>query len=117
MAARLGRDGSWKDGTEMILAIWVRWIASVILLAVFLWVAVLNASMFWQVYFKGRKASSWIPLLGGSCGALALAISPVPQSSLLWWLPLLLDWGSVPGLLYPIILYLRKRKTRRRSSD
>ena len=68
-------------------------------------------------YIQRRKASSWIPLLGGSCGAFALAILPLPTASLLGWLPLLLDWGSVPGLLDTLIFHLRKRKIRRNGSE
>ena len=51
-------------------------------------------------FIRKRPAPSWIPLLGGSLGALGLIVAPVSGAAQFWWLPLLLDWGSAPGLLH-----------------
>lgn len=50
-----------------------------------------------------RKASSWVPLLGGLFGAIACYLSPFPVANRYYWLPFVLDWGSIPGLLYTVV--------------
>ncbi|HTE19413.1 MAG TPA: hypothetical protein VK689_13650 [Armatimonadota bacterium] len=83
----------------LLLPDWVRWGTGLLLLLLGLWISVLNAAVFWQTYVLRKHSPSWIPLLGGGMAALALAILPVPQANQWWWLPFLLDWGSLPGLL------------------
>ena len=78
------------------------WALAVLLGAVFLWVATLNAIVLWQGGFRRKKTSSWIPLLAGVSGSLALIVARLPQLSRWWWIPLILDWGSIPGLLFTL---------------
>jgi hypothetical protein len=61
--------------------------------------AVFNA---WTVanYFKTHKHASAIPLLGGVAGAVAISTLPVDHIGSWWWLPLLLDYGSLPMFVY-----------------
>ncbi len=40
------------------------------------------------------------PLVGGICGAIALLAVPVPFYNLFFWVPLVIDPGSIPWLLY-----------------
>lgn len=57
--------------------------------------------MNWRVVFQWivkREHSSWIPLVGGSLAAVGLTVIPFKQASTYWWLPLILDWGSLPGI-------------------
>ena len=87
-----------------------------LLLVLSLCVSALNAAVFWQTYVLRRHSPSWIPLLGGGMGALALAILPLPQANRWWWLPFLLDWGSLPGLLHAALWHLL-RIVRKRHRD
>jgi hypothetical protein len=62
--------------------------------------------VFWKNYIRRERTSSWIPIVGGLCGVAAALIVPFPLAKQFWWLPLLLDWGSLPGLSYTLI-YLK----------
>lgn len=54
---------------------------------------------------KGKKAGSWIPFIGGGSISLAMAISPLDVVADWWWVPLLIDWGSVPGVGFAIFYH------------
>ena len=73
----------------------LRVILSCLLLVMFVWLAGFNASIIWRALVRRKKSPSWVPLVGGVCGSLALVIAPVPGAREWWWLPLNLDWGSV----------------------
>jgi hypothetical protein len=87
--------------------------ASLLLLSAFLWLSWLNWSVAWRSLVRRQPAPSWIPLLGGSLGALGVVAAPLPGAARIWWLPLLLDWGCAPGLLHAL-LYHALRKLRGR---
>jgi hypothetical protein len=53
-----------------------------------------------------RRHSSWVPVLGGGVGCLGCYLSPCEFLHTSWWLPLLLDWGCVPGLTYSLFCFL-----------
>lgn len=88
---------------------YIRWIAGVAFAAVFVWLVILNASVFWERHVCKKKSPSWIPLLGGVSGVMCCLILPVPSLKAVWWIPLILDLGSVPGLVYTIFFLLRRR--------
>jgi hypothetical protein len=75
----------------------LRWIPGGVLLLVSALACVGNASVLWTYYVWKRKAPSWIPLVGGVTGVIGLWIIPVPAAHRWWWVPLVLDWGSLPG--------------------
>jgi hypothetical protein len=93
----------------------VRWLAGVCLLALFAWISTMNVSVFWKLYVRKERAPSWIPLLGGLFGVLGLVALPIPGAQRWWWLALLLDPGSVPGLVHTAIWHairaFRERNT------
>ena len=74
--------------------------ASVLLLSAFVWLSFLNWSVFWASFIRKQPVPSWIPLLGGSLGALGFVVAPVSGAAQFWWIPFLIDWGSAPGLLH-----------------
>lgn len=84
---------------------WLPWIVGLALFALFIWVAGINAIVFWEGHIQKKKTSSWTPLFAGICGAIALAVLPIPGARSWWWMPFLLDWGSAPGILYNIAYY------------
>ncbi len=85
----------------------LHWTLALLLGAFGLWMTLLNWGTVW-LGLRGRKAPSWIPLLGGGTLALALLIAPHNPWRNLWWVPLLLDWGSIPGLTAAAWLTLRR---------
>jgi hypothetical protein len=65
----------------------------------------------WRLVYsrsRGKGKGSWIPLAGGGLMAIGLAVRA--QTSSWWWLPLLLDWGCAPGLLYTAWFFLNRAR-------
>ena len=77
-------------------------IFGVLFLIVFIWVSWINWDSAFKM-FKKKEHQSWVPLLGGVSGAIAFVILPWEMLSELWWVPFVLDWGSVPGFLFAFI--------------
>ena len=70
--------------------------------------------MNWMVivnWLRTRKHSSWIPLFGGVLAMLGVALIPIAGARSYWWLPLVIDWGCFPGLLYSAIAICFQRTT------
>ena len=88
----------------------VKWILVVVLLSCFFWIAIMNGTIFWQSHIKKEQTSSWIPLIGGLFGLCALIIMPVENVIYWCWLPLLLDWGCLPGITETIIWFIKDMK-------
>ncbi len=80
----------------------VAWGVGSVLLLVSCWLCALNASVFWRIFVRKEHAPSWIPLLGGTLGAFGLGVIPVELAHRLCFLPLLLDYGCLPGLLHTV---------------
>ena len=72
----------------------VRW-TGVFLLALISLIAIVNNLRLALQWLAVRKRGSLVPLVGGVCGAVALLIVPNPAARIWWWLPLVLDPGSV----------------------
>jgi hypothetical protein len=77
------------------------WILGCLCGLCFLWLTVMNWIIFWKRHILGMEAPSWFPLLAGILGVIAVLLLPL-NLSCFWWLPLLIDWGSAPGILYSI---------------
>jgi hypothetical protein len=82
------------------------WTIGSLLLLASLWLCFLNAAVFYKLYIQKLPAPSWIPLLGGFLGVFALIFIPLDIAHKLAWLPLLLDPGSIPGILLTIVYHL-----------
>lgn len=81
----------------------LRWAFGVLLLAFAAWIIILNWRIFWKARVRREQpAPSWIPVLGGLSAAVGLLTLPLASLSMLWWLPFLLDWGSIPGLCHAL---------------
>lgn len=87
------------DLKAIAMPMWLWWMIGALCAVVFALLAFFNA---WTVanYFRTRKHVSAIPLVGGIAGAIALSILPVNHLASWWWLPLLLDYGSLPMFVY-----------------
>src|SRR5690348_3543041 len=87
----------------------IGWTAGSVLILFSVWLSALNASVFWKLYVRKVNAGSWVPFLGGIAGMVGLSIIPIHLAHTLAWLPLLLDWGTLPGISFTIychVLYL-----------
>jgi hypothetical protein len=80
-------------------------VVSVALLLVFGWVAALN---WWNVVngLRGRKTGSFIPFLGGFCGVFGMIFSGIGWLGRWAWVPLVVDFGTIPLFLWTIVFML-----------
>ncbi len=92
-------------------------IIGVALLALFLYVAFLNAWILLDGLRGKEYVPSWIPLFGGVCGAMGIGFLPVDAVKTFWWLPLFLDYGTIPGMLHTIWFYIRGKKNGARAGS
>jgi hypothetical protein len=53
------------------------------------------------------RSPSWIPLIGGAAGCLALLIADWHAGKRWCWIPLVVDWGSLPGITHAVIHRVR----------
>jgi len=84
----------------------ILWGATVVMFVLFIFLATVNGSVPWFYFVEHKEPPSWVPLLGGIFGAIALFIVPVPGAKHWWLLPFFLDYGSIPGLTHTLISYL-----------
>ncbi len=56
-------------------------------------------------WFFTNKHYSWVPLLGGVLASIGMATMPNPTMNSLWWTPLFIDWGCVPGFSWTISFF------------
>ena len=79
---------------------------SLVLFAIFIalflsnWFTVVN-------YLINKKHSSWIPLIGGIAGSASLLVYQNPNLHIYWWIPLVIDWGCLPGLFFSLLYFIR----------
>lgn len=85
-----------------------RWVLGTILLLLCVVLSVSNWTIFWQRAVRRKRAPSWAPIIGGASGATGLLIVPLNLGAW-WWVPLLLDYGSLPGFVHTGIWILRGR--------
>ena len=73
-----------------------------------LWLSACN----WTVvlrYWLTKKHSSLAPFIGGVCGAIAVYIMPVDHVKKWVWLPLFVDVGCVPLLVFTLCFFYKQR--------
>jgi hypothetical protein len=87
----------------------LQWGVASLCLLIFGLIALLNA---WTLieYRLNKKHVSAVPLVGGLLGVFGLLLLPVGGPKEFWWLPLLLDYGSVPMLTYFFLYHLWRLK-------
>ncbi|MBZ0134916.1 MAG: hypothetical protein K8I27_00920 [Planctomycetes bacterium] len=84
----------------------LRWTIAGVLGAFFLMLAYGNGWIAFQQIVLRKKAPSWIPLFGGFAGACAVIIAPVDGLWVWAWIPLLIDWGCIPGFVHTAFFWL-----------
>jgi hypothetical protein len=82
----------------------VRWIFFIFCAGVFLIAAFFNACVAWRVWFRGQPdGPSFAPILFGVIGLGAVLMAPfgtLAERASYAWLPLVLDFGCIPYLVY-----------------
>jgi len=108
-----GRDFSASVNTcpELNMMTILRWVLSIVFGSFSLWVGSLIAVLFWKNFILRQRTPSVTPLLAGVCGTIALLIVPLTGIRRWWWIPLLLDWGSL-GILVSLVYYLYMSKVK-----
>jgi hypothetical protein len=61
-----------------------------------------------------RRYISMIPLIGGVVACIACYLSPLPWLNEYWWMPLLLDYGCIPGMIHFGVYHLVQWVARKR---
>jgi hypothetical protein len=84
------------------------WLLSVALLLVGGFVIIMNWTIVFYALFK-KKYSSWAPLVGGVLAAVGLAILPMAGVAKYWYVPLIIDYGCLPGMAHTAWFYLTGR--------
>ena len=84
----------------------VLWVVSVILLVCFGSISWFNGKVCYDGFVRHRHTPSWMPLIAGIFGAAGLLLLPVAGAKRWCWVPFLLDYGSVPGLLHTAWFWL-----------
>jgi hypothetical protein len=84
---------------------WLWWTIGILCTVLFASLALFNA---WTIanYFRTGKHVSAIPLLGGIAGTVAALTLQVDRLHVWWWMPLVLDYGSVPMFVYFFVCHL-----------
>lgn len=76
----------------------MRWIVFIIGTAIMLGCMAANLATLYG-YLTKRERGSMIPLVGGASGAVAIAFGPFGAAAGYWWLPLVVDPGSLIWLV------------------
>jgi hypothetical protein len=86
---------------------YLMWICSVFALLFFGLMFFTNWRIFYHNYVKKDASTSVIPLIGGISGVIGLWLLPSANlDTILLFIPLLIEWGSIPLLLATGLLLL-----------
>jgi hypothetical protein len=77
------------------------------------YVTIVNWCVFVQNHIIKKKWSSCITLLGGGTLSIGLLLLPVDGVARFAWLPLVLDWGSLPVIVASLVIHLRMKNDTR----
>ncbi len=90
----------------------LRWTAAVIAVAVST-IIILGNVLGTLRYWTTKRRSSQVPLVGGVAGALGLIVAPWGLAK--WaWLPMAIDFGTIPLLAFAIFKLVSKKSSRER---
>jgi hypothetical protein len=92
----------------------MRWIIAAALGLAAFWLSTLNWIALVRRFSSRGYAPSWIPLVGGVLGLAALLLAPSLALRRFWWVALVVDGGSIPGLAATLGFTLYRRASRGR---
>jgi hypothetical protein len=85
------------------------WIIAIILLIIGILISAANWIIFVKNYILQRKWASAVPFLGGISGAIGIISLPIAGSACYFWIPLIVDWGSLPAIIFSLIARFREK--------
>lgn len=83
-----------------------RMLIGIVLAAFGTWIAIANLRVAWRLWILRQHAPSWTPLLGGGCIAAGLAAQQNAVLASYWWVPLIVEYGCLPGMLHTAIAWV-----------
>lgn len=95
---------------------WPLWVMCSLPFAIFLLLSIGNTAIL-IANFRDGKHRSLFGIAGGICGMLACLVCPFRWVKDLWWVPLILDPGSLPMIVWAQIRDARERTRQRQSSN
>jgi hypothetical protein len=78
------------------------WLIAVPLFIVFAYITLSNLWIILRFYICGKRGSTF-PLLGGLIGFFGICLAPSDTIKSYWWVPFVLDPGSLLLLLHTIV--------------
>ena len=93
----------------------IMWGFSIILLLFSLYMIGMNWAVFVNNHILKKKWASAVPFVGGIAGSLGLLLLPVSENWKYAWIPLLVDWGSIPVVFISLICCVCRRDHQERS--
>ena len=89
----------------------LRWILCGALVSAFLIFSLFNAWVVCrEVVLKREIGLTFAPLMGGLTGLVALFVCPLEGALTFFWVPLIVDLGTVPYLLYCMLTSAQLRR-------
>ncbi len=89
------------------------WIVAGILLTLFVLLSLGNATSV-VASLWGKQPISAVPFLGGLAGVCGFLVVPISWLGRRWWLPLIVDYGSIPILVIFFIVRAAQSASRDR---
>ena len=83
------------------------WAISIALITMFALTAIGHGLCLIRFLVKGTHFSV-VPFLGGILGGVGFFLAPNPTMHHLWWLPAIVDFGSVPSVVAAIVVLVKK---------
>ena len=78
----------------------LRWIGTAIVAASFVGLSIYNWRFFLHKIRRGDTRMSPVPWVAGAAGMLALWLCPLDSAFTWWWVPFVIDFGSIPNSLW-----------------
>lgn len=93
------------------------WTISSLLIALSIYLVVMNGMVFLNNYVFKKKWVSAIPIIGGISGAVGLTLVPIHDIWRFAFIPLIIDWGCLPVVLVSLFLKLFGRNLQEKNRE
>lgn len=93
------------------------WTISSLLIALSIYLVVMNGMVFLNNYVFKKQWVSAIPIIGGISGAVGLALVPIHDIWRFAFIPLIIDWGCLPVVLVSLFLKLFGRNLQEKNRE
>ena len=84
------------------------WILSILFLLLSAYLTFVNWSVFINNYILKKPFVSAVTFGGGLLGGIGLIILPVENAWKWFWVPFVIDWGSLPVIIFSIVYAIRE---------